>query len=64
MLTRLKSVVSFDVNKDGRKVAVLTFVKSAYRLGETILGVAEFNSAPTGPRVLEVRHVSFQILHG
>lgn len=29
------SAVSYDVNKDGAKVAVLTFVKSAFRLAET-----------------------------
>ncbi|KAG2356055.1 Rgp1-domain-containing protein [Suillus spraguei] len=32
-------LVSYDVTKDGVKVAVLTFTKSAYRLGETVLGV-------------------------
>ncbi|KAH7104289.1 Rgp1-domain-containing protein [Auriculariales sp. MPI-PUGE-AT-0066] len=52
--TRNPKKLSFDVNKDGRKVAVLTFVKSAYRLGETILGVVEFNSEQSGPRVLEL----------
>lgn len=43
------------MTKDGRKVAVLTFVKSAYRLGESILGVLEFNQPGSGARVLEAR---------
>lgn len=48
-------VVSYDVNKDGVKVAVLTFAKSAYRLGETVLGVVEFNDRKGRSRVLQVR---------
>ncbi len=46
--------VSYDVNKDGTKVAVLTFTKSAYRLGETVLGVVELNWRPSRARVLKV----------
>lgn len=48
-------IVSYDVNKDGVKVAVLTFTKSAYRLGETVLGVVEFNGRKGRARVLQVR---------
>lgn len=47
-------IVSYDVNKDGVKVAVLTFTKSAYRLGETVLGVVEFNNRKGRARVLQV----------
>jgi RAB6A-GEF complex partner protein 2 len=47
--------VSYDVNKDGVKVAVLTFTKSAYRLGETVLGVVELNERTSRARVLAVR---------
>ena len=47
--------VSYDVNKDGVKVAVLTFAKSAYRLGETVLGVVELNGRASRARVLKVR---------
>jgi hypothetical protein len=47
-------VVSYDVNKDGVKVAVLTFTKSAYRLGETVLGVVELNERTSRARVLSV----------
>lgn len=36
------------------KVAVLTFTKSAYRLGETVLGVVEVNSITSRARVLKV----------
>ncbi|OAX37755.1 Rgp1-domain-containing protein [Rhizopogon vinicolor AM-OR11-026] len=43
ILTRNPKKVSYDVTKDGLKVAVLTFPKSAYRLGETILGIVEIN---------------------
>ncbi|KAG2135101.1 Rgp1-domain-containing protein [Suillus clintonianus] len=43
ILTRNPKKVSYDVTKDGIKVAVLTFTKSAYRLGETVLGVVEIN---------------------
>lgn len=46
--------VSYDVNKDGVKVAVLTFTKSAYRLGETVLGVVELNERHGRSRVLSV----------
>lgn len=35
-------------------MAVLTFVKPAYRLGETILGVLDFNGPLGGVRVLKV----------
>jgi len=45
---------SYDVNKDGVKVAVLTFTKSAYRLGETALGVVELNEPTSRARVLQV----------
>ena len=49
-------LVSYDVNKDGVKVAVLTFTKSAYRLGETVTGVVEMNDRSSRARVLKVRH--------
>lgn len=56
--------VSYDIEKDGAKVAVLTFVKSAYRLGETILGVVDINFPrgrtkvlkASGPRVFPFIH--------
>jgi len=46
-------LVSYDINKDGVKVAVLTFVKSAYRLGETVMCVVEFNNPDGRGRVLK-----------
>lgn len=49
---------SYDVSKDGVKVAVLTFTKSAYRLGETVLGVVELNERNSRARVLKVRSVA------
>lgn len=48
------SLASYDVNKDGVKVAVLTFTKAAYRLGETVLGVVELNQRTSRARVLQV----------
>ena len=47
-------LVSYDVNKDGVKVAVLTFPKSAYRLGETVTGVVEINQRTSRARVVKV----------
>jgi hypothetical protein len=46
--------VSYDVTKDGLKVAVLTFTKSAYRLGETILGIIEINEQSGRGKVVSV----------
>lgn len=46
--------VSYDVTKDGVKVAVLTFTKSAYRLGETVLGVVEINERGGRGKVISV----------
>ncbi|KAF8816608.1 Rgp1-domain-containing protein [Phlegmacium glaucopus] len=54
LLTRNPRKVSYDVNKDGVKVAVLTFTKTAYRLGETVLGVVEVNERASRARVLKL----------
>jgi hypothetical protein len=53
VLTRVPKKVSYDVNKDGVKVAVLTFMKSAWRLGETVLGVVELNDREGRARILK-----------
>jgi len=45
--------VSYDIEKDGAKVAVLTFIKSAYRLGETILGIVDINFPGGRTKVLK-----------
>ncbi|KAF8508516.1 Rgp1-domain-containing protein [Gautieria morchelliformis] len=50
--TRNPKKVSYDVSKDEDRVAVLTFVKSAYRLGETVLGVVELNEGHCRSKVL------------
>jgi len=47
-------LASYDVNKDGVKVAVLTFPKSAYRLGDTVTGVVEINERTSRARVIKV----------
>ncbi|KZT09076.1 Rgp1-domain-containing protein [Laetiporus sulphureus 93-53] len=54
LLTRNPRKASYDVNKDGVKVAVLTFTKSAYRLGETVLGVVELNERASRAKVLKL----------
>ncbi|KAG6817284.1 hypothetical protein H0H87_010626 [Tephrocybe sp. NHM501043] len=54
ILTRNPRKASYDVNKDGVKVAVLTFTKAAYRLGETVLGVVELNQRTSRARVLQL----------
>ncbi|KAF8845538.1 Rgp1-domain-containing protein [Paxillus ammoniavirescens] len=54
ILTRNPKKVSYDVNKEGVKVAVLTFTKSAYRLGETVLGVVELNDRQSRSRVMSL----------
>jgi hypothetical protein len=52
-ILNLVAAVSYDINKEGVKVAVLTFTKSAYRLGETVLGVVELNDSVGRARVLK-----------
>lgn len=49
------NIVSYDITKDGVTVAVLTFPKSAFRLGETVSGVVEVNWRQGRGRVLQVR---------
>ncbi|KAG9018182.1 hypothetical protein FRB90_011931 [Tulasnella sp. 427] len=53
ILTRVSRKMSYDISKDGVKVAVLTFVKTAFRVGETVMGVVEFNGLQTRGRVLK-----------
>ncbi|ESK82104.1 retrograde golgi transport protein rgp1-like protein [Moniliophthora roreri MCA 2997] len=54
ILTRTQKKVSYDVHKDDVKVAVFTLVKSAFRLGETVLGVVEVNERSSRSRVLQL----------
>ncbi|KAF9552700.1 Rgp1-domain-containing protein [Agrocybe pediades] len=54
ILTRNPKKASYDVNKDGVKVAVLTFPKTAYRLGETVIGIVELNDRTSRARVLKL----------
>jgi hypothetical protein len=44
------------VTKDDVKVAVLTFTKSAYRLGETVLGIVEINERGGRGKVISVSY--------
>lgn len=50
-------LVSYDIAKDGEKVAVLTFIKPAYRLGESVVGAIEFNDPKLRSNVVKVRRV-------
>lgn len=54
ILTRIPRRITYDVHKDGVKVGVLTFMKSAWRLGETVQGVVELNDRSGRARVLKV----------
>lgn len=45
-------LVSYDINKDGYRIAVLTLVKSAYRLGDTVNVMISMNEGAA--RVLRV----------
>ncbi|KAG8889037.1 hypothetical protein FRB98_005934 [Tulasnella sp. 332] len=55
ILTRVSRKMSYNITKESIKVAELTFVKSAFRVGETVIGLVEFNLAQTRARVLKVR---------
>lgn len=55
IMTRIPRRVTYDVHKDGVKVGILTFMKSAWRLGETVQGVVELNDRSGRARVLKVR---------
>lgn len=46
--------VSYDISKDGAVAAVLTLVKSKYRLGDSILGVVNINRVGAVARVVRV----------
>ncbi|PPQ70636.1 hypothetical protein CVT24_000679 [Panaeolus cyanescens] len=54
LLTRNPKKATYDVNKDGVRVALLTFPKTAYRLGETVMGVVEINDKSSRARVLKL----------
>lgn len=48
ILSRHSARASYDIAKDGDLVAVLTLVKTTYRLGETVLGIVNFNGNASG----------------
>ncbi|SPO27730.1 uncharacterized protein UTRI_04231_B [Ustilago trichophora] len=50
-LARSSSKVSYDISKDGKVAAVLTLVRSRYRLGETITGVININNVESLARI-------------
>lgn len=54
LLSRNSQKVSYDISKDGRVAAILTLVKSKYRLGDTITGVVTINAADSIARVVRI----------
>ncbi|GMK56800.1 hypothetical protein CspeluHIS016_0306400 [Cutaneotrichosporon spelunceum] len=44
ILSRHSPKASYDIRQDGEVVAVLTLIKTTYRLGETVTGVVTFNT--------------------
>ena len=50
-LARSSSKVSYDISKDGKVAAILTLVRSRYRLGETITGVININNQHSLARI-------------
>lgn len=50
-LARSSTKVTYDISKDGKVAAVLTLVRSRYRLGETITGVVNINSQQSLARI-------------
>ena len=45
-------LVSYDIAKDGQMVAIMTLIKSTFRIGESILGVVSVNAGLTDRHVL------------
>lgn len=54
LLSRNSQKVSYDISKDGRIAAILTLVKSKYRLGDTITGVVTINASDSIARVVRI----------
>ncbi|KAH6905798.1 Rgp1-domain-containing protein [Coprinopsis sp. MPI-PUGE-AT-0042] len=54
LLTRTPKKASYDVTKEGVKVAVLTLSKNSFRLGESVSGVVELNERSSRARVLQL----------
>lgn len=54
LLSRNSQKVSYDISKDGRVAAILTLVKSKYRLGDTVIGVVTINAADSIARVVRI----------
>lgn len=54
VLSRNSQKVSYDISKDGQVAAVLTLIKSKYRLGDTVNGVVTINGAAAIARVVRI----------
>ncbi|ODN83210.1 hypothetical protein L202_01397 [Cryptococcus amylolentus CBS 6039] len=53
ILSRHSPKASYDINKDGHPVSVMTLAKTTYRLGESVLGIVTFNHPTSIFRVLK-----------
>ncbi|PWN47196.1 Rgp1-domain-containing protein [Violaceomyces palustris] len=54
ILSRTSQKVSYDISKDGKVAAVLTLVKSRYRLGDTVLGVVSINQSGSLAKIARI----------
>lgn len=54
--------VSYDIAKDGKVAAVLTLVKSKYRLGDTVTGVVTINAEGAIARIVRVSEDAWSLL--
>lgn len=53
ILSRHSPKASYDISQEDEVVAVLTLIKTTYRLGETVIGVVTFNDGACDRRVLK-----------
>jgi hypothetical protein len=51
-LTRSSAKVSYDISKDGKVAAVLTLLRSKYRLGDTIMGIISINGIGSTAKIV------------
>ncbi|UZJ54428.1 hypothetical protein CBS101457_003748 [Exobasidium rhododendri] len=54
ILSRNSQKVSYDISKDGQVAAILTLIKSKYRLGDTVNGVVTINNSRSIARVVRI----------
>lgn len=62
IVSRNSQKASYDINKDGYAVATLILVKTAFRLGETVLGVVVVNGGPARVLRMSVRLETHELI--